>query len=75
MERIVLEVEPRVAQAWNRLSVERQKAIKEKVSVRLGKEVLQGSNEEYLSYLKDLRETMASRGLTQEILESILNEK
>lgn len=75
MERIVIEVEPRVAKAWRNISDARRKEIGNKVGVRLSKEVLETSKEEYLAYLDDLRSTMAERGLTQEILDNILNDK
>ena len=74
MERIVIEVEPRVALAWRRLSPTRRKEITNKVGVRIGKEVFENSKEEYLAYLAELRTKMSERGLTQEILDEILNE-
>ena len=74
MERIVIEVDPKVALAWRRLSEARRKEITNKVGVRIGKEVLQNSKEDYLSYLADLRGKMTERGLTQEALDEILNE-
>jgi hypothetical protein len=74
MERIVIEVEPSIALAWRRLSASRRKDITNRVGVRIGKEVLENSKEEYLAYLTDLRTKMAERGLTQEILDDILNE-
>jgi hypothetical protein len=74
MERIVIEVEPSIALAWRRLSASRRKDITNRVGVCIGKEVLENSKEEYLAYLTDLRTKMAERGLTQEILDDILNE-
>lgn len=74
MERIVIEVEPKVALAWRRLSAARRKEITNKVGVRIGKEVLENSREEYLAYLAELRTKMSERGLTQEILDDLLNE-
>ena len=74
MERIVIEVEPKIALAWRRLSTARRKAITNKVGVRIGKEVLENSKEEYLQYIDQLQGTMKERGLTQEILDEILNE-
>jgi hypothetical protein len=49
MERIVIEVEPKVALAWRRLTPARKKEITSRVGVRIGKEVLESSNEEYLA--------------------------
>jgi hypothetical protein len=74
MERIVIEVEPKVALAWRRLTPARKKEITSRVGVRIGKEVLESSNEEYLAYLNELRTKMSERGLTQEMLDEILNE-
>ena len=74
MERIVIEVDPKIALAWRRLSAARRKEITTKVSLRIGKEVLENSKEDYLTYLAELRTKMAERGLTQEILDEILNE-
>ncbi len=74
MERIIIEVEPKVALAWRRLSAARKKDITNRVGVRIGKEVLENSKEEYLAYLAELRTKMAERGLTQEILDNILND-
>jgi hypothetical protein len=56
------------------LSAARRQEIASKVSVRIGKEVLENSKEDYLTYLAELRTKMAERGLTQEILDEILNE-
>lgn len=74
MERIVIEVEPKIALAWRRLSAARRKDITNRVGVRISKEVLENSKEDYLTYLAELRTKMADRGLTQEILDEILNE-
>lgn len=74
MERIVIEVDPKIALAWRRLSAVRRKEITSRVGIRIGKEVLENSKEEYLAYLNELRNKMAERGLTQEILDDILNE-
>ena len=74
MERIVIEVSPNVAKAWRKLPVKRKKEISQKAGAQIQKEVLENSAEEYISYLEQLRAKMADRGLTQEILDEILNE-
>jgi len=74
MERIILEVEPQVATAWNRLSPSRRKEIADKVSIRIGKEAMAHNKDEYLKFLQDLRNKMSQRGLTPELLDQILNE-
>ena len=70
----MIEVSPNVAKAWRKLPVKRKKEISQKAGAQIQKEVLENSAEEYISYLEKLRAEMADRGLTQEILDEILNE-
>ncbi|MFM7428739.1 MAG: hypothetical protein ACKO1F_02450 [Flammeovirgaceae bacterium] len=74
MERIVIEVSPNVARAWRSASDSKRKMLGNEVSVRIGKELLKGSKEEYIQYIRELQQTMKERGLTQELLNEILNE-
>ena len=74
MEKIVLEVDDRVAKAWREAPSEKRKEINSKISVRIGKELFTYSKEDFLLYLNELRDKMAERGLTEETLEEILNE-
>jgi hypothetical protein len=74
MERIVIEVSPNVARAWRSASDSKRKMLGNEVSVRIGKELLNGSKEEYIQYIRELQQTMKERGLTQELLNEILNE-
>jgi hypothetical protein len=74
MEKIVLEVDDRIAKAWREASSEKRKEINSKMSVRIGKELFTYSKEDFLLYLNELRGKMAERGLTQEALDEILNE-
>ncbi len=74
MEKIVLEVDDRLAKAWWKASLEKRKEINNKISVRIGKELFAYSKEDFQQYLNELRNKMAERGLTQETLDEILNE-
>jgi len=74
MERIVLEVDDRLAKAWREASLEKRKEINNKISVRIGKELFAYSKEDFQLYLNELRNKMTERGLTQETLDEILNE-
>jgi hypothetical protein len=74
MERIVIEVDEPVAKAWRTASPDKRKEISNEMSVRIGKELLQKSNEEFVRYLNGLRSMMAERGLTESALNEILNE-
>ena len=74
VERIVIEVSPNVARAWRVASEKKRKQLGNEVSIRIGKELLKGSTEEYLAFIDQLQQTMKERGLTQEILNEILSE-
>ena len=75
MERILIEVAPKVAKAWRKLTPARKKELAKKASDKIEKEVLDDPRQKYLKYLDTLRTKMAQRGLTQEILDEILSEK
>ena len=75
MERIVIEVDNQVANAWRNTPLEKRKRIGNELNVRIGKELLNYSKQEYLKFLDDLQEKMKERGLTEEILNDILNER
>ena len=74
MERIVLEVDDRLAKAWWNASLEKRKEINNKMSVRIGKELFEYSKDDFRQYLNELRGKMAERGMTEETLDEILNE-
>jgi hypothetical protein len=74
MERIVIEVSPNVARAWRNAPENKRKMLGNEVSMRIGKELLKGSKEEYVQYIRELQQSMKERGLTQEILDEILHE-
>jgi hypothetical protein len=72
MERIVLEVDDRVAKAWREAPSDKRRDITNKINVRIGKELLNYDKDDFKRYLDQLRNTMAERGLTQEVLDDIL---
>jgi len=45
------------------------------VSVRIGQKFFEDSKTDFLAFIEDLQKRMADRGLTQEKLDEILNEK
>jgi len=74
MEKIVLEVDERVAKAWREAPVDKRKAIANKMNLRIGTELFEYDKGSFVKYLDELRDTMASRGLKQEILDEILKD-
>jgi hypothetical protein len=75
MERIVLEVDDRVAKAWREASYDKKKDISNKINVRISKELFEYDKDGFKQYLDQLRSDMAERGLTQEILDEILKDE
>jgi len=74
MERIVLEVDDRVAKAWREAPSDKRKDIATRINVRIGKELLGYDKDSFSQHLDKLLDTMAERGLTQEILDDILKD-
>ena len=74
MERIVLEVDDLVAKAWREAPSDKRMDIASRINVRIGKELLGYDKDSFIQYLDKLRDTMAERGLTQEILDDILKD-
>lgn len=72
MERIVLEVDDRVARAWREAPSDKRRDITNKINIRISKELFEYDKDAFVQYLDQLRNTMAERGLTQEILDDIL---
>ncbi len=75
MEKIVLEVDERVAKAWRSASSDKRRDIANKINIRIGKELFDYDKESFIGYLEQLRDKMAERGLTQEILDDILKDE
>jgi hypothetical protein len=75
MERIVLEVDDRVAKAWRDAPSDKRREIANKINIRIGKELLEYNKQSFIQYLDELRDKMEERGLTQEILDDILNDE
>ncbi len=81
MERIVIEVDKRLAKAWRRASDKKRKDIGNKFNISLAKELMNSTlgkkdkdSQDYLEYLNELREEMSAKGLTSEELDEILKD-
>jgi len=75
MEKIVLEVDDKVAKAWKEAPSDKRRDITNKINISIGKELFDYDKESFIQYLDQLRKDMAERGLTQEILDDILNDE
>ena len=74
MERIVIEVEDSIAKKWNLSSRATKDRVSQEINIRIAKELMADSKEEFKAFLNELRDKMVERGLTEEILEDILND-
>jgi hypothetical protein len=78
MERIVIEVDKRLAKAWQKASEKKKKEIGNLFNISLAKELMNSQSgiaeSEYHAFLTELREEMDAKGLTQEELDEILKD-
>ena len=73
MERIVIEVDEITGKKWRLSSQKQKEKISQEINIRLAKK-LSDSKEEFKQYLDELGETMKQRGLTEDILQEILED-
>lgn len=75
MERIVLEVDDSVAKAWRTASNKLKRDIGRLVNKQLGTIMDHREEKDTVVFLNELRQEMAEKGLTQEILDEILKDE
>ncbi len=75
MERIVIEVDDATAKKWRFSSPPKKNKISQGINLRLAKELMADSKEEFKKYLDEIGKTMQERGLTEEILNDILKDE
>jgi phosphotransacetylase len=72
-------VDNKLAKAWRKASDKKKREIGNKFNISIAKELMNPSSnrvdKEYLEFLNELREEMSAKGLTQEELDEILNDK
>jgi len=75
MERIVLEVDGSLAQAWRKVPVEVRQQFEKDIQTRLTEKIRLAEQDDFKKALRNLRSTAAKNGLTQEALENLLSEE
>jgi hypothetical protein len=75
MERIVLEVDDQVAKAWRATSVKLKQEISGLMNKQIATIIDQKEEKDIIQFLNELRQEMAKKGLTQEILDDILKDE
>jgi DNA-binding transcriptional regulator YhcF (GntR family) len=74
MERIVLEVDDTVAKAWRTASVKLKREIGTLLNKQIATIIDKKEEKDIIMFLDELRQEMAEKGLTQEILDDILKD-
>jgi len=72
MERIVLEVDDNVAEAWRTASVKLKQEIGGVMNQQIAAIIDKKEEADIIQFLNELRQEMAEKGLTQEIVDDIL---
>lgn len=75
MERIVLEVDDKVAKAWRSASIKLKQEIGSLMNKQIATIIDKREEKDIIQFLNELRQEMAERGLTQEILDDILKDE
>lgn len=75
MERIVIEVDEATGKKWGLAPAKFKKEIAEGISESISKFLDDARKENFLAYFDDIGERVAERGLTEEILQKMLNEE
>jgi len=73
MERIVIEVDDATAKKWQTASSKFRKVISEKFAADIDFVTENYKNENFFAALDEIGERLAKRGLTEEIVNEILN--
>ena len=74
MECIVIEVADATAKKWKSSPPQLREAIAQKIDIRLAKELMVDSKEEFKQFLDEVSATVQQRGLTDETLNDILKD-
>ena len=74
MERIVIEVGDATAKKWRMSSQQLRDKISQRINIRLAKELMVDSKEEFKLFLDEISATLQERGLTEDSLNDILKD-
>ena len=74
MERIVIEVNDATAKKWRMSSQQLRNDISQRINIKLAKELMADSKEEFKQFLNEVGAKMQERGLTEDILKDILKD-
>ena len=74
MESIVIEVADATAKKWRMSSQQQRNKISQRMNIRFSKKLMDNFKEEFRLFLDEVGTTLQERGLTEDILNDILND-
>jgi len=74
MERIVLEVDDQVAKNWRHSSEKKRQEVNSTINKMLQIAFKRKGDDDFIQFIKEVQDKAAERGLTEDILNDILNE-
>jgi ferritin len=74
MERIILEVDDQVAKNWRYSSEKKRQEVNSTINKMLEIAFKRKGDDDFIQFIKEVQDKAAERGLTEEILNDILNE-
>lgn len=75
MERIILEVNNEIAKAWRNAPSRFKEELEKDLQLRLTQKIREAEKNNFFEFLDKVQKKTSERGLTQETLEKLLNEK
>ena len=74
MERIILEVDDQVAKNWRYSSEKKRKEVNTTINAMLQIAFKKNEDADFIQFINEVQKKAAERGLTEDILNDILNE-
>ncbi len=74
MERIILEVDDQVAKNWRFSSEKKRQQVSNTINAMLQTAFKKNEEADFIQFVKEFQEKAAERGLTEDLLNNILNE-
>lgn len=75
MERIILEVNNEIAKAWRNAPSQFKEEMERDLQFRIAQKIREAERNNFFEFLDKVQKKTSERGLTQETLEKLLNEK
>lgn len=75
MERIIVEVNNEIAKAWRNAPSQFKEEMEKDLQLRIAQKIREAERNNFFEFLDKVQKKTSERGLTQETLEKLLNEK